>query len=121
MPHLSLLIPIVAIVFGCGIAIIAIITEYYEKKRYHESLVKALETGNDPEKVKELFKLPEKKEPYTIRYLHKGITTIAVGIGAGLFGLFINTRVITGIGVFLCILGLAFLLIHYLIKKNRPE
>ncbi|OPX18534.1 hypothetical protein BXT86_00650 [candidate division WOR-3 bacterium 4484_100] len=118
---LIFIIPIVAIIFGCGIAIIAIIAEHQEKRKYYESLVKALETGKDPEMVRTLFEQPRQKEFDIPRYLRKGIVTIAVGIGLGIMGIFVNADFIIGIGIFLCILGLAFLLIYYLVKKNRPE
>ena len=117
---LTFIIPIVAIIFGCGIAIIAIIAESQEKRKYYESLVKALETSKDPEKIRELFELPKQKELDKTRYLRKGIITIAVGIGIGIVGAYINTSFIIGIGIFLCIIGISFLLIYYLIRKNRP-
>jgi hypothetical protein len=120
-PYLYLM-PIVAIVFGCSIAIIAILAEYREKKKYYESVVKALEVGKDPDEVKALFGQPRVKQLDATNYMIKGIVTIAVGIGLAIIGWVINTIIIVGVGGFLLVLGLAFLLIHALLKKNKqPE
>lgn len=119
MFQFAFIIPIVAIVFGCGIAIIAIIAEYKEKKKYYESMVKALESGKSSEEIQALFNLPRREELDETRYLKKGVVTIAVGIGVGIIGVFVNADVIIGIGGFLCILGLSFLLIHYLLNKKK--
>jgi len=94
MFQFAFIIPIVAIVFGCGIAIIAIIAEYKEKKKYYESMVKALESGKSSEEIQALFNLPRREELDETRYLKKGVVTIAVGIGVGIIGVFVNADVI---------------------------
>ncbi len=116
----AFLIPVIAIVFGCGIAIIAIISEYLQKKKYYESLVKALETGKDPGKIKEVFGEPEhakRNEP--TRYLRRGIITIGVGAGLVLLGLITANTWIMAIGGFLGVIGIAQLIVHILIHKNK--
>lgn len=118
---IALLLPIIAIVFGCGIAIIAIISEYLQKKKYYESLVKALETGKDPAKIKEVFGEPElakRNEP--TRYLSRGIIALGAGVGVVLIGLITANTWIMAIGVFLGVIGIAQLIIHALIYKNKP-
>ncbi|OGC43533.1 hypothetical protein A2Y85_01895 [candidate division WOR-3 bacterium RBG_13_43_14] len=118
----AFLIPVIAIVFGCGIAIIAIVLEYFQKKKYYESLVKALEMGKDPEQIKAMFGEPEeakKNEPG--RYLRRGIITIGVGVGLALIGWLNANTWLVAIGCFLGVLGLSFLIVHFLLNKNKQS
>lgn len=117
---IALMLPIIAIVFGCGIAIIAIISEYLQKKKYYESLVKALETGKDPAKIKEMFGEPENvKRNEPTRYLSRGIIVIGTGAGVVLIGLITINTWIMAIGAFLGVIGIAHLIVHSLVNRNK--
>lgn len=113
------LVPIIAIIFGCLIAIFGIIFSYFEKKKQYEAMARMVEAGKNPEEIKELLAVKSKKvfDPYC--YLKRGIITISLGLGILAFGLIINTDALTGIGIFILFLGVAFLVIHFLLKNKK--
>jgi len=121
MFNVALLVPIIAIIFGCGIAIVAIIAGYKEKKKYYEALVRAIEVGKNSEEVKALFGQPQRSEFDPAKYIKNGIITIGVGIGLAIMGWVTKTVELVGGGGFLCVLGLSFLSVHFLLNKNKKS
>ena len=67
-------IPIVAVVFVFSIPIIAIITEYYEKRNKARLLERAIEKGVDVENL--VLDEPKVRMPY-----RSGMVTVATGVG----------------------------------------
>jgi hypothetical protein len=120
---LSLLVPIVAIVMGCLIAIIGIIMGSLEKRKYYETATKAIEVGKSIQEIKEILgTLDEKKwgnhhegeGRKTREYLKSGIITLGVGLGGVVFGLTQTSKTLVSIGIFIGIIGLSLLIIHFL-------
>lgn len=120
----SFLIPIVAIIFGCLIAIFAVIFSYLEKKKYLDTVCKCIEAGKNPEEIKPLLEAKGKifegkngeKDPF--KYMKNGIIVLAIGIGVFIWGIIGKTNTLTGIGIFILLLGLAFLVIYFLTKNK---
>jgi len=114
----EILVPIIAIAFGCSIAIFGIIYSYLEKKKKYEIMAKLIEAGKSPEEIKQIFDIKTKKpfDPYSD--LKKGIITTSIGIGFFAFGLVLKKEALSGIALFILILGIAFLLIHFLLKNK---
>ncbi|MEJ5166450.1 MAG: DUF6249 domain-containing protein [Thermoanaerobaculia bacterium] len=113
------LVPIVAIIFGCLIAIFGIIFSYLEKKRQYESIEKMVEAGKNPEEIKEFFLMKNKRASDPHLYLKRGVITLAIGLGTIGFGVVVKVEALYGIGIFILILGIAFLLLNYLIKNKN--
>lgn len=73
--HFNLLIPIVAIILGCGIPIVAIISDHLTKKAKMRVMEKAIENGI----ALEGLSLEEKKGP---RMPYRGgMVAVALGLG----------------------------------------
>ncbi len=112
------------IIFGCLIAVVAIIVSYYEEKKYMETIAKLVEAGKSKEEIEALlgkktkFFSHHQAEKDPISYMKNGIIVMAIGAGVFVFGLLISSLSIKGIGIFLAILGLAFLLIYFLLNKK---
>lgn len=113
------LVPIAAIIFGCLIAIFAIIFSYLEKKKQFETIAKLIETGKNPQEIKEYFEIKSKKIKDPIDYLKSGIITAGIGIGIFFFGLILKEEAIIGISIFIAFLGISFLVIYFLIRNKN--
>ncbi|MEO0095927.1 MAG: hypothetical protein ABIL69_08700 [candidate division WOR-3 bacterium] len=129
MQHwISFLVPIVAIIMGCLIAIISIISSSLVKRKYYESVTKAIESGKSVQEIKELLgEGPEKKWNYQQletesqrlgRYLKNGIVVLGVGLGSILFGYIQSSRVLIGAGVFIGVVGVCFILLHFILPEK---
>jgi hypothetical protein len=105
----------------CLIAIVAIVTDNRVKRQYYESLAKALESGKDPEGIKRLFGVDEARKRDPVRFLTAGIVIIGVGLGGALMGLLIMIHQFVAVGVFFGVLGLSFLAIYFLTRKQRQN
>ena len=88
---LSLLIPIVAIIMGIGIAMLAIYLSYRKRKEtfalYHQERMAALDKGVDLPPLPDFLLTDESRafRPYhPRRHLLKGLIWLFVGIGLGL-------------------------------------
>ncbi len=80
----GILIPILGIVFGCSIPIVAIIVEHFTKKNKMRVMEKAIEKGLPLDGLS----LEEKKRP---RGPYRGgMISLAVGIGIGIFAFLIG-------------------------------
>ncbi len=120
----ALLIPIIAIVMGCMIAIIAIITSSMEKREYYKSVTRAIEAGKSLQEIKEFFGNTEDSKVYSrssdpYRSLKQGIMTIAVGLGIGVIALAMTNKILLGIGGLVCLIGLGYLVIYFLQPKTQ--
>ncbi|MEJ2110582.1 MAG: DUF6249 domain-containing protein [Acidobacteriota bacterium] len=80
----AMLIPIVAIVLGCGIPIVAIIFEHFTKKAKLRVIEKAIEQGQPVDELS----LDGKKRP-RVPY-RGGMIALAVGLGIGIFALLVG-------------------------------
>lgn len=114
----NLLVVIILIVLSFLIAIFAIIVSYYEKIKYMETAQKLMEAGKTAEEISSLFG-KKNKEKKPISYLIDAIITMGIGIGVIAFGFSHPNWSLNGIGVFLLILGLAFLCVYFLLRKKN--
>lgn len=120
--NFSFLIPIIAIIMGCLIAIISIITSSMEKRKYYEAVTRTIEAGKSLQEVKELFDRSENsKSPDPYRYMKQGIMTIAAGLGIGVMALVMTNNILLGIAGLVCLIGLAYLVIHFLQYKTHKD
>jgi len=79
-----ILMPVVAIVLGCSIPIVAIIVDHFTKKSKMRVMEKAIEKGLPLDGLS----LKEKKEPRGP--YRSGMIVLAVGIGIGIFAFFMK-------------------------------
>jgi hypothetical protein len=103
----SQLVPITAILMVFSIPIIAIITEYLEKKEKMRLLEKAIEKGATIDSLS----LVNQKKP-SIPY-RKGMVTFAIGLGAFISGFFLgrhNQSIFIGGGAILLLIGAALII-----------
>jgi hypothetical protein len=88
---LALLIPIIAIIMGIGIAMLAIFLQYRKRKEtfalYHQERMAALDKGVELPPLPD-FLLTDDSRPlrpyHPRRHLLKGLTWLFIGIGLGL-------------------------------------
>ncbi|MCX7705838.1 MAG: DUF6249 domain-containing protein [bacterium] len=120
----SFLIPIVAILMGGLIAIIVMVSGSLEKRKYYETVTKAIEAGKTVQEIKELLgNGPESRKEHPkhrVEYgknLKKGIITLGVGAGLILFGFIQTSKMLTGAGAFIGVIGLSFILVHYFLPR----
>ena len=110
-----------------GIIIFGVIWfQYMKRKRHYEALVKALELGKDPEKVKELFameKVPRVKNGKGL--VKSGIVIMGIGVGLAMMAVFLPASALGGIlaaASFVIVLGLSLVFAYTLTKKkDRSE
>lgn len=124
--EIAIMIPIVAIVFGCGIPIVAIVTNYRRRKHlfelYHQERMAAISKGMDlPPLPEDLVVEGERPRIRTPRdSLLKGLIWLFVGLGivAALYGLEGEREAMLGLipaGV-----GLAHLIYYFVEGRNAP-
>ena len=90
IPIIGLMIPIIAIVMGVGVALLAIYLSYRKRKEmfalYHEERMAAIEKGVDLPPLPDALLTDDGKplRPYNPRrHLLKGLAWLFVGIGLG--------------------------------------
>lgn len=123
---IPLLIPLVAIAFGCTIAIVAIITGHRRKKHlfalYHEERMAALNKGMEPPALPDALLLDD----YRTRYrspeacLRRGLIWVLLGIS-----IYYAVRVNEGperalYGLILVAIGLANLIYYFVVRRKAP-
>lgn len=114
----ALLVPIIGMLGGFFIAIIAIIMGVLEKQKYYETVKKLIESGKSAQEIKEL--LGEQDQDKTpAKYLNRGIILLGVAVGLVLFAFFVETKVLTGAGLLIGVIGISFLIIYFLQRKLK--
>ncbi len=122
--EIAFVIPVVAIIFGCGIPIIAIITNYRRRKHlfelYHQERMAAISKGIDlPPLPADLLAEGEKPRVRSPRdSLLKGLVWLFVGLGivASIYGIEGEREALLGLipaGV-----GLAHLIYYFVEGRN---
>ena len=106
----ELLIPIVAIVMPLGIVIAIFYFDTKNKDKFHSTLQKLIESGQEvsPELLQSI---PGYKKGNGKRNdIRTGTITTGVGIGIALFGQFgVSETPLVGIGLLVFVIGLAFI------------
>jgi hypothetical protein len=128
IPLFGMMIPIIAIVMGIGVAMLAIYLSYRKRKDifalYHQERMAAIEKGVDLPPLPEALLTEDGKplRPYNPRrHLLKGLAWLFVGIGLGLalwatvgYDWALFSLVLTGI-------GLAHLIYYFVEGKKEAE
>ncbi len=118
------LIPIFGIVFGCGIAIVAILTTYRRRKHLfellHQERLAAIEKGVDVPPLPEAF-LADDARPYNPRRnLLKGLIWLFIGLGA-LAGLYRQDEDAAWFALIPAGIGLAYLIYYFAVGRKEAE
>ncbi|MES2695192.1 MAG: DUF6249 domain-containing protein [Verrucomicrobiota bacterium] len=112
---IAIVIPVVAIVFGCSIAIFGIYFDHQKKKLLHETVRLALERGQPipPEIMAQLSNSEEDKPAGPRRPendIRTGLILIAVGAGVYLFFAAMSVEKMRFVGAIPGLIGVALLL-----------
>lgn len=105
------------ITFGAIVLIVFFSTKHRKEreKARNELYLKSMEAGQPlPEKF---FEEPVKQSSN----LKKGAIWLAVGLGVMIFGLFESDDSLTGMGAIPAFIGVAFLLVYFIEKKNNND
>jgi Flp pilus assembly protein TadB len=102
------------------IVVAVIIGRYFEHKKRYASIVKALELGKNPEQVKALFGVKEKKNGKNgISFLRGGIVVVGVGIGLAAMALILEVTEIYAPAALVAILGIALVIVYALTRRKE--
>ena len=87
VPLISLLIPIISIIMGIGVAMLVVFLNYRKRKEmftlYHQERMSALDKGVDLPPLPEGF-FADDQQPYNPRkHLLKGLVWLFIGLGLG--------------------------------------
>jgi hypothetical protein len=108
----GILIPIVAIVMPLGIVIAIFYFDTKNKDKFHSTLQKLIESGQEvtPELLQSIPGYKTESENGKRNDIRTGTITSGVGIGIALFGQFgVSETPLVGIGLLVFSIGLAFL------------
>jgi len=109
----------ISILLPAVIVITAIIAQYKKKKKYYESVLKAVELGKNAEEIKQIFAIEKQKNNgNAIGFLRGGIIVSGIGIGLAGIALVISVTEVYAPSLFIIILGLALIAIYYLTKPK---
>ena len=119
---LVLLIPIVAIIFGCGIPITSIFFDYRRKRAiyemHHQEQLAAIDKGMEIPPLPDSFFHEEEQSIYNPRKnLLKGMIWLSIGVGLGIT-MFSNDDKSTPLALIPTGIGLSYL-IYYLIEGRK--
>lgn len=104
------------------IIIIAIVAQYEKKKKYYESLNKAIELGKSAEEIKEIFAI-EKQQPERngIGFLRGGIIIVGIGVGIAAIAAIIGESDAFSGAAFVLILGLSLIAVYLFTGKKKTN
>ncbi|GAI52507.1 unnamed protein product [marine sediment metagenome] len=109
----------ISILLPAVIVITAIIAQYKKKKKYYESVLKAVELGKNAEEIKQIFAIEKQKNNgNAIGFLRGGVIVSGIGIGLAGIALVISVTEVYAPSLFIIILGLALIAIYYLTKPK---
>ncbi len=107
--------------FPCVIAIVAIVIQYYERKRHYEAMTKAIELGKTADEIKEIFAVEKRPAKNGIGFLRGGIIVTGIGLGIAAIALILGEfEPLTG-AAFVTILGLSLIVVYVVTGKKRKD
>ena len=117
------LIPILGILTGIIIPISVFVWLYLADKNKHETMIEMAKNIDDPEEIKELIRALNSgdKPQKPIDYRRTGVTTLFVGIGLFLFGVFFLGDVLMGVGALVATIGIGQIIAGYLYPRESEE
>ena len=125
IPAWPFMIPIVAIVFGCGIAMVAIYTNYRKRRDiytlHHRERMAAIEKGVEVPPLPEAF-FSEDATPYSPRRnLLKGLIWLFIGLGLLLALHRADESDTAWFGLIPMGIGAAYLIYYFLVGQKEAE
>ena len=125
IPAWPFLIPIFAIIFGCGIAMVAIYTNYRKRRDiynlHHRERMAAIEKGVEVPPLPEVF-FAEDTAPYTPRRnLLKGLIWLFVGLGVLLALHKADEEDAAWFGLIPMGIGAAYLIYYFTVGRKEAE
>jgi Flp pilus assembly protein TadB len=120
-------LPIIFVtIFSIGgpvaIIIVAIALHYWHKKKYYDSLVKALETGKKPEEIKELFEIEShKREKNGKGFLIGGTIVTGLGIAFLILGMVVGEVGLYGSSAFFIVMGLTLAVVYFFTRPRKKQ
>ena len=119
-----LMIPIVAIIFGCGIPITSIFFDYRRKRAiyemYHQERLAAIDRGMDIPPLPDSFFHDEETRVYNPRKnLLKGLIWLAIGGGLGI-AMFSNQDGSTPLALIPIGVGFSYLIYYAIEGRKEP-
>ncbi len=101
------------------IVVVAFIVDYKKKKKYYETLLKALELGKDPAQIKELFAIEKPKTKGNgIGFLKGGVVVAGVGVGLAFMALVLAETEMFAPAALLLVIGLSLVIVYYLVRQR---
>jgi len=116
-------IPILGMLTGIIIPISVFVWLYLADKNKHETMIEMAKNIDDPEEIKELIRALNSgdKPQKPIDYRRTGVTTLFVGIGLFLFGVFFLGDVLMGVGALVATIGIGQIIAGYLYPRESEE
>jgi hypothetical protein len=123
--HLSLLIPIISVIMGIGIGMLAIYLSYRKRKElyqhYHQERMAALEKGVDCPPWPDRLVADEATPPSPRRHLLKGLVWLFIGLG-GMVAVYVAIDHEQALfGLIPAGIGLAHLIYYFVEGKKEAE
>lgn len=117
------LIPILGILTGIIIPISVFVWLYLADKNKHETMIEMAKNIDDTEEIKELIRALNSgdKPQKPIDYRRTGVTTLFVGIGLFLFGVFFLGDILMGVGALVATIGIGQIIAGYLYPRESEE
>ena len=108
---------------GIIIPISVFVWLYLADKNKHETMIEMAKNIDDPEEIKELIRALNSgdKPQKPIDYRRTGVTTLFVGIGLFLFGVFFLGDVLMGVGALVATIGIGQIIAGYLYPRESEE
>ena len=116
-------IPILGMLTGIIIPISVFVWLYLADKNKHETMIEMAKNIDDPEEIKELIRALNSgdKPQKPIDYRRTGVTTLFVGIGLFLFGVFFLGDILMGVGALVATIGIGQIIAGYLYPRESEE
>ncbi len=116
-----IIIPILGILTGIIIPIVAIISTYKDKKNKRKTAIEIAKHLDDSAKVNELLAIFDERKKEPIDYRRNGVITLFVGIGLYLFGFVWIGQILEAVGLLVGVIGIGTLIAGYLYPNTGKE
>ena len=117
----SIIIPIFGMLTGIIIPLAVFFWLYKDAKGKRETVLEISKNLDDPSKVEELLRIFEERKKEPLDYRRNGVVTIFVGLGLYFLGYLALGRILEGVGVLVCLIGIGTLIAGYLYPNTGKE
>ena len=112
-------------IFGIMVAIIvpfgAFVFAYHEQKNKNETITEISKNLDDPSQVEELIKIFDTRKKEPLDYRRSGVITLFVGAGLYMLGFIVFGKLLEGVGVLVCLIGVGQIFAGYLYPNTGKE